>query len=179
MPRPPNLLPVTPGEDLLQHAASMAAVIVERLCSRSEPSQPWRADSLGQRLGQGDGNENSDTEPNAQVATRMQREPDAVEAGTPRTVRRTEDASQASGRAFKLMVELPLWWPAAGGSLLGQRLIVDLARELQARGDVELVKRVAQVCLNGLDADELRCGDLGVSHPVGHEPRDLELAAGE
>ncbi len=35
MPRPPNLLPISPGEDLLQHAASMAAVILERLRRQS------------------------------------------------------------------------------------------------------------------------------------------------
>ena len=62
--------------------------------------------------------------------------------------------------------------------IIGPRSCLDRPRNLDARGDVELVEDVAQMRLHGLAADEERRRDLGVGTPVHDEVGDLPLAVG-
>src|SRR4051812_46356879 len=54
-----------------------------------------------------------------------------------------------------------------------------LPRDLDPRGDAELVEDVAQVRLDRLRAEEELARDLGVRPPVDHQAGDLELAGGQ
>jgi hypothetical protein len=57
--------------------------------------------------------------------------------------------------------------------------LLDCARDLESRGDVELAECVAQVRFDRLGAEVEGGGDLSVRLAVGDEPPNLEFASGE
>ena len=64
---------------------------------------------------------------------------------------------------------------ALAGSAVAARAL-DGARELDARRHAELAEDVAQVRLDGLEAEEQLGGDLGVRPAVDDQRGDLQLA---
>jgi hypothetical protein len=54
--------------------------------------------------------------------------------------------------------------------------LVDGARDLNPRGDVELAEEITHVCLDRLRTEEQRFSDLRVRTTVYYEPRDLKFA---
>ena len=56
---------------------------------------------------------------------------------------------------------------------------LDPSGQVDARGHVELAEHVAQVRLDGLEAQEQLVGDLLIRAAVDDEPGDLELTTGE
>jgi len=54
--------------------------------------------------------------------------------------------------------------------------LLDCARDLNARGDIEFAKDVSHVGLDRLRAEKERLGDLRVRVAIDDEPRDLKFA---